>query len=410
MFTLGADPDSTHIVELRDIEYLPINIYALKEGTLTPIKVPMMTIENTDPRFFWLTNYLETIMSAELWLPMTSASIAFEYKKILTKYARLTGADLGAVAFQGHDFSMRGMGGFEASVLSGMGHILSFTGTDTIPAIIGMEKYYNADIEKELVATSIPATEHSVMCAGSKEDEFNTFKRLINEVYPSGFCSIVSDTWDFWNVVGEFLPMLKQDIMARDGRVVIRPDSGDPVKILVGNPNAVAGSLEHKGLIECLWDIFGGTVTDKGFKQLDNHIGAIYGDAITLDRAEAILQGLMDKGFSSTNVVFGVGSFTYQYNTRDTFGFALKATYAVIDGEEKQLFKDPKTDDGTKKSQKGLVGVVSVNGDLKLVDGMNRGNKIAMAPVDELDVVFVDGKLHIDLTLQEIRDTLNKSL
>ena len=204
--------------------------------------------------------------------------------------------------------------------------------------------------------------------------------------------------------------MLKQDIMARDGRVVIRPDSGDPVKILVGNPNAVAGSLEHKGLIECLWDIFGGTVTDKGFKQLDNHIGAIYGDAITLDRAEAILQGLMDKGFSSTNVVFGVGSFTYQYNTRDTFGFALKATYAVIDGEEKQLFKDPKTDDGTKKSQKGLVGVVSVNGDLKLVDGMNRGNKIAMAPVDELDVVFVDGKLHIDLTLQEIRDTLNKSL
>lgn len=483
-YTLGTKPNSTHIAELHDLGYLPIKITALKEGTLTPIRVPMMTIENTDPRFFWLTNYLETIMSAELWMPMTSATIALEYRKTLQRYAKLTGADLSAVPFQGHDFSMRGMAGFNASYLSGMGHLLSFTGTDSIPSIIAMENYYNANVEKELVASSIPATEHSVQCAGGKDEEFETYKRLINEVYPSGFVSIVSDTWDFWNVIENYLPRLKEDILKRDGRVVIRPDSGDPVDILCGTvqvqnmsdydwvktleeaketmreiiadevrentPHGEHGDMskvgyfkfeekiyritigfmwdrydkqyyymdeakitsceeynlssEQKGLIECLWEIFGGSITEKGYKQLNSHIGAIYGDAITLDRARDICQRLYEKGFCSTNVVLGIGSFTYQYNTRDTFGFALKTTYAVIDGEEKQLFKDPITDNGTKKSQRGLVVVEEKDGFIVGRDGFDR--KSIKGVSNLLEVVFENGKVVRDQTLSDIRSRI----
>jgi nicotinamide phosphoribosyltransferase len=195
----------------------------------------------------------------------------------------------------------------EAACMSRAGHLLSFTGTDTIPAIDWLEKYYNADSDKEMIGGSVPATEHSVQCAGGKEDEQETYRRLITEVYPKGIVSVVSDTWDFWNVVTVILPNLKKEIMARDGKLVIRPDSGDPVKIIVGDPEAVDGSPEHKGLIRCLWDTFGGTLSPTGFKMLDPHIGAIYGDSITLDRQWKILSGLAKKGFASSNVVLGIG-------------------------------------------------------------------------------------------------------
>lgn len=240
--------------------------------------------------------------------------------------------------------SMRGMSSLESAMASGAGHLLSFVGTDTVPAIAYLEHYYNANIEKELVGTSIPATEHSVMSANTdadNRDEFAMYKRLVTEVYPKGFFSVVSDTYDFWAVVGEILPRLKKEIMERDGRMVIRPDSGDPVLILTGNPEGET-ELERKGLIEALWDIFGGTITEKGYKLLDTHIGAIYGDSITLERAKAIVEKLEEKGFASTNVVFGVGSYTFQYQTRDSLGFAMKATYAVVNGQERLLFKDPK--------------------------------------------------------------------
>ncbi|WP_236809723.1 hypothetical protein [Bacillus glycinifermentans] len=303
---------------------------------------------------------------------------------------------------------MRGMGAFEASVASGAGHLLSFAGTDTIPAISYHEEYYNTNIEKELVGTSIPATEHSVMCAYGDENEFELFKHLMTNVYPKGFFSVVSDTWDFWKVIGEYLPKLKEEVMSRDGRVVIRPDSGDPVLILIGDPNGET-ELERKGLIECLWDIFGGTVTEKGYKLLDPHIGAIYGDSITLERAEAIVKGLEAKGFASTNVVFGIGSFTYQYNTRDTFGFAVKATHAVVNGQERMLFKDPKTDDGTKRSQRGRVTVLKTNNELTLVDGLTKEQYDGdFAELDEMEEVFCNGELLRDQSLAEIRHILQK--
>jgi len=407
-FTLGDEnPDSSHIKELWEIGYLPVEIKALKEGTLAPIKTPMLTVVNTDKKFFWVTNYLETIISNEIWLPMTSATIAYQYRKVLDEYALKTTGSTDGVIFQGHDFSMRGMASLESAMASGAGHLLSFVGTDTIPAIMYHEEFYNADIEKELVGTSIPATEHSVMCANADEtlDETETFKRFMTEVYPTGIFSIVSDTYDFWDNVCRVLPSLKETIMNRDGKVVIRPDSGDPVLVLCGNPDGKT-KAEKKGLIRLLWEMFGGTITAQGYKLLDPHIGAIYGDSITVERATEIVKRLEKNGFASTNVVFGIGSFTYQYNTRDTFGFAMKATWAQIDGVEKLIFKDPKTDDGLKKSQKGRVVVLDSPEGIIYKDGLNKTDADALDYIDLLQPVFRNGKLLVDQSLSEIRERL----
>lgn len=403
-FTLGGEPDTSHIEALHDLGYLPLEIKALPEGTLVPLRVPMLTIQNTDKRFFWLTNYIETLASSELWQASTSATIAREYRKILDSYALATVGNTDFVQFQGHDFSFRGMSSLNSAVTSGMGHLLSFVGTDTIPAIQGAEYLYNANVENELVGTSIPATEHSIQC--SYGNDFEYLKTMMTKVHPSGFVSIVSDGYDFWDVMGRVLPQLKSTIMARDGKVVIRPDSGDPVKIICGDDDAPAGSLEYKGAVQVLWETFGGIWTEKNYKVLDSHIGLIYGDAITLKRAEQICQRLEEKGFASINCVYGIGSYSYQYNTRDTFGFALKSTLCVINGVEKQIFKDPKTDDGTKKSQKGKVVVIKDGDTLKVVDGLSLNDVIAD---DKLKTIFKDGKLLIDENFKDIRTRLNAS-
>lgn len=364
-FYLGPDAISVdHIRELHDLGYLPVEIRALPEGTLTPLGVPMFTIENTLPEFFWITNMLETMLSATLWLPCTSATIAYRNRKLLDEYAEKTGANTELVPFLAHDFSMRGMTSIESAAVSGAAHLLSSLGTDTLPAIDLLESDYDANVESEMVGVSVPATEHSVMCMGSEAGEIETFRRLITQIYPSGIVSIVSDTWDFWQVINEFLPELKSEIMAREGKLVIRPDSGDPVKILCGDASSVEGTPEFKGLVECLWGTFGGTTNDKGYKTLDAHIGAIYGDSITYERMGEILNRLKRKGFTSDNVVFGVGSFTYQYNTRDTFNFAMKATAGKVNGEYREIYKDPKTGDGSKKSALGFIRVDMVEGEL----------------------------------------------
>lgn len=403
--TIGDLPTYKHIEDLHDLGYLPLIIKALPEGTKVPMRVPCLTMRNTHPDFYWLTNFFETILSATLWQPCTSATIACEYRKLLNRYAEETGVPREFVQWQGHDFSFRGMSSLQSAALSGMGHLLSFTGTDTIPAILGMEHYYNADVTKELVGASVAATEHSVMCAGAQEGERATFARLVTEVYPKGIVSIVSDTWDLWKVLTETMPSLKDQIMARDGKVVIRPDSGDPIKIICGDSDAPIGSPNNKGVVELLWETFGGTVTSKGYKMLDSHVGAIYGDSITLARAEAICEQLKLKRFAS-QVVFGIGSYTYQYNTRDTFGTAIKATHVVINGVGRDIFKTPVTDDGTKNSACGFLRVDNEGGRLVLKERVTR----IEAQGGELKTVFYNGKLFVDLRLQQIRDRLWETL
>lgn len=416
-YLFNPNVDVDHLEQLHDLGYLPIQVKALEEGTLVPFRVPMLTLENTKDEFFWLTNYLETILSCLLWKPATSATIARQYRQILDKFAiETTGSTMG-VEFQGHDFSMRGLSGPEDAARTGVGHLLSFVGTDTLPAIQYAEQYYNADVTKELVGCSVPASEHSVMSAGGKADERETYRRLIEDIYPTGIVSIVSDTWDLWNTLENIIPSLKESILARDGgaesidKVVIRPDSGDPADILCGDPTADPSSPAFKGVVELLWDIFGGTTSDQGFKLLDSHIGAIYGDSITPERCTEICERLAAKGFASTNVVYGIGSFTYQYLTRDSLGFAMKATSVTINSQRKAIFKDPITDDGTKKSARGRVAVYedALTGEIFYVDETNSSKKAreVLEGKNLLNTIFEDGKLVKETSLAEIRERVN---
>ncbi len=394
-----------HFEALHDLGHLPLKIKALPEGSRVNIKVPMFTVINTLPEFYWLTNYIETSISAEVWKPCTTATIAYEYKKLLTRYAVKTGSPIDFVALQGHDFSSRGMSGIADAAQSGIGHLTSFIGTDTVAAIDYAEDYYNAD---GIIGVSVPATEHSVMCMGTKEDEIGTFKRLINDLYPTGIVSIVSDTWDFWKVITEYSVELKADILGRKenslglAKVVFRPDSGDPVKVICGDPDAEEGSPQYKGAVECLWDIFSGTTTEKGYKLLNERVGLIYGDSITLQRANDILEQLEAKRFASTNIVFGIGSYTYQYITRDSFGFAIKGTWGQVNGESREIFKDPITDQGDKKSAAGLMRIEKTDQGYQLFDRQTTEQE----QEGELSVVFEDGNLVKEISINEIRASL----
>lgn len=468
---LGIDIPIGHIEDLHDLGFLPLQIKAIDEGEAVNIKVPNVTVRSTR-KYFWLTNYIESVMSTELWQPMTSATTARQYRMILDKAASETCDDNSHVDFQAHDFSFRGMAGIEAAAKSSAAHLLFFRGTDTIPAIDLLEDYYGADSDKELVGCSVPATEHSVMCMGTKDDELGTFRRLITELYPSGIVSIVSDTWDLWKVLDEYAPALKEEIEARDGKVVFRPDSGNPADVICGQQYAtyknldeakeiiedevldeataacdgrhVTGAYEYEktaevdgkiykiqvgieynrhdktyyyvdeseilsceeitlscedqGCLELLWKHFGGTVNSKGYKVLNPKVGLIYGDSITLERAEEILRRMKEMGFAASNIVFGVGSFTYQHVTRDTYGFAMKATFGIVNGEGREIFKDPITDNGTKKSAKGLIVVnKDEDGNYSYVDEQESDEG------GELKTVFIDGDLYSDQTLSEIR-------
>lgn len=422
--------DYSHIERLHGLQYLPIEIKALPEGTRCPIGVPLLTITNTLPEFAWLVNYLETLLSCSLWQGMTSATIANEYRILLTHYALLTTGNTDMVQWQGHDFSMRGMSSVESAVISGMSHLLSFTGTDTVPAIYEAEKYYDA---AGLIGASVPATEHSIemIFYDYANDSEQAYLDNLLLKYPTGIFSMVSDGKNLWKVITELARDNKDKIMSRDGKVVFRPDSGDPVDIICGikiwefpNIDQAENSLrntnitlfkiensyyerefhngndfkyhevdekpEYVGVIDLLYRIFGGKTNDKGFIELDPHVGAIYGDSITLDRAKQICERLMEKRFASTNIVLGIGSYTYQYNTRDTFGFAVKATYGEVDGEAREIFKDPITDNGTKKSKKGLLGVfTNETGGLICTDCLSKDDEKRGL----LETVFCDGNI-----------------
>ena len=729
--------------KLHDLGYLPLKIKAVKEGTFVPIGVPMLTVTNTHPDFAWLVNFIETILSTSMWQAITSATIANEYRKITTKWANKTGGDLSFIDWQNHDFSMRGMSSLESAMLSGAGHLTSFKGSDTIPAMVFLEQYYDTpgliagsvpacfpegaeiltnkgfklfedldegdlvaqvingesffveplayheyEYEGELINFKIPTdlryvdftvtpnhrvvgitknddyvikeaidfnfhndlkvpistfkkyghskltpyeklliafqadgsfsarqnqytglntgsvairfslkkdrkaerlrniisecgfnytenkyeneyysfrinvpkneclskffdwvdlqnvnenwakefinelkfwdgnsprdniicydstvkantdfvtalcaicgyksqnrtyydkrvnrkpvfsitillntlevcgskiiktkipykgkvrcvtvesgviivkqndrviitgnSEHSVQSCGGKENELNTFERLI-DTFPEGILSIVSDTWDLWKVCTEYLPALKDKILARSGKIVVRPDSGLPEDIICGTgthpecptdcdtwekylinkrPEWKHTEAEYKGVIELLWETFGGTINEKGYKVLDSHIGAIYGDSITIERANEICRRLELKGFCSTNIVFGIGSYTYQMNTRDTFGMAMKATYCEVDGVGKAIFKDPITDKGEKKSAKGLLLVQetgSVPPSLELIQDVTWDQERQ----GELEVVFEDGLIIRKQNLEEIRNLIKSQI
>lgn len=269
-----------HFAELHDLGYLPIKIKSLPEGSRVDIKVPFFTIANTDIRFAWLTNYLETYLSAQLWKSATVATIIREYRKLANDFALKTTGSTEGTQFQIHGFEFRGMSGWGDAAACAAGFLLSSNGTDTIPALPYLEKYYGVDITSEFVATSVPASEHSLASTGiAVNGELETYRKWITKDYPTGIVSIIADTLDFFRVVTEFATELKDDILNRQvnelglAKVVFRPDSGCPVKVLCGDDAAPVGSPEYKGAVECLWEIFGGTTNQLGFKQLHERVG-----------------------------------------------------------------------------------------------------------------------------------------
>ena len=401
--------DIEKVRKLHQLGYLPIEIISVPEGVKVPMGVPIFGITNTHPDFAWLPQALESLISAEVWYPMICATVGNTYREIVDKYYDLTCDDNIPRRRALGNFDFRGDAGVGAALKAAGGWLLSFVNTATVPAIPFMEQNYNCDCTKEEVGFGAISTEHFVMCSNYAVDgdEKTLLKRLLTDLYPNHSFSAVCDSYDYWNVVENILPELKEEILKHNGTFLVRGDSGDIVDVVTQT-------------VFKLWDIFGGTVNSKGYKVLDPHIKAIYGDSVTEERAEIIYQILMDHGFAACNVSLGVGSFSMhclEENgkfcpfTRDTFSSAIKACYGVINGISYNIFKDPKTDHvkggNFKKSHKGCVRVFyDANGDMKCEDGLTYEESLKdtiMVPI------FSNGKMLKEYTLNEIRQTLNNN-
>ncbi len=416
--TIGTDGvGEARVRALHELGYLPLLIRAVPEGVRTDIHVPQIEISNTHPQFVWLVNTIETMLSATMWHTQVSAEVGWRYRQIVNEYAQRTCDDTVSRARLLGDFSMRGQESVESATKSSAAFCLSFLNTATVPAILWLEKHYDCDCTKEPVAYGALSTEHSVMCSNFAVDgdEEIHIRRLLTEIYPHQSFSMVGDSYDYWRLVREILPRLKDEILAHDGCLSIRGDSGDPVEVVTQT-------------VFDLWEIFGGTVNSKGYKVLDPHVKALYGDSITPQRCEAIYAILEKNGFAVNNVSLGVGSFSmqcleewyedvdapyprqrvaYAPYTRDTFGIAVKATYAEDEtGRPIMIYKDPKTDSAHfKKSQRGCCRVFKTETGYAYEDGLTW--RESMKSGNELRPVFANGKFIRHYTLAEVRENLH---
>ena len=425
----GGNVDIEPIRALHRLGYLPIEVVSLPEGVIVPIHCPIFGITNTHPDFAWLGQALESLISAEMWYPMVCATVGHTYREIVDKWYDKTCDDNAPRRRALGNFDFRGDQGLDAALKAGSAWCLSFVNSATVPVIPYLEHYYNCDCEKEEVAFGAVSTEHFVMCSNSAKDTKDNpdyeyadidphrervfIKRALTELYPNTSFSCVSDSYDYWNVVDNILPTLKDEILNHNGCMLVRGDSGDCVKV-------VTETVFH------LWDIFGGTVNTKGYKVLNPHVKALYGDSITIQRAEEIYRILEENGFAASNVSLGVGSFSFhciqedgelKVFTRDTFSMAQKSVYAEFtkpDGsiDKMPIYKDPKTDreaggGNFKKSQKGCCSVIwkdKWKKEITYVDGLTWEESMR----DTLmETVFKDGKMVKEETLAGIRNRLN---
>ncbi|NQY58529.1 nicotinate phosphoribosyltransferase [Cognatishimia sp.] len=369
---------------VADLGYLPIRVKALPEFEEYHTFTPLLTITNTDPNAYWLVNYIEGLM-LKLWYPCSVATKSKKYFNIAKSYTGETCDDGEHLPYAVHDFGYRSVSSEESSMLGGAAHLVNFKGSDNILGEYMLNKYYQLEGAK-----SVPASEHSVMCSHGKEDEFKSFERML-DLYPTGIVSIVSDTYDLWNVLENFTDRLSDRILKREGKVVFRPDSGLPEDIICGNPYSYDPS-EVKGALNILWDKFGGRVNKKGYKILNPKVGLIYGEGITLERYERILLRMKNMGFASSNLTIGVGGLMLQNNSRDDYGFAQKTTYIEVNGEPRNVFKDPITD-RKKKSHKGLLSVEESH--ISGIHTLDVTEECSWEKEKEglLKTVFLDGKL-----------------
>lgn len=428
---VGSDYGDTQIEaisKLYDLGYLPLQVKALPEGTLVDMGVATITITNTHPEFYWLTNYCETYLSCSVWHMCNAASLSREYYNTSKRWAEVTGAPDFWVDISNHCFAARGHRGAQDAMDSGMGHLLFSVGTDTLWAIDGMEQYYGANSDNELVACSVNAFEHATATqriAYYRETlgfnkyplqaETESLRDIVTNLYPKGIVSYVADSEDYYGVLSEVLPAIKDEILARKPdslglcKFVARPDSSPktPLEVIIGDKDAVVGSPEYKGSLQLLWETFGGTLNEKGYKVLNPSVGIIYGEAIDIELHDKIQSEMAKAGWCVSNLLYGVGSWGFlDRSSRDNFSQALKGTHSVVNGKDVSMQKNPKTAVGSKKSAKGLLRIERVDGKLVQYD--------QQTPEQEqqglLETVFLDGKLVRRTTLQEIRSLVRSQL
>lgn len=469
--TFDENANTEHIEALHKLGYLPIKIMALPEGTKVPYGVPCCTVTNTHPDFVWVVNFLETLFSCNMWMPSTTATRSNCFRQIMDKYIKLTSDNLDWKRVGVGDFSFRGMASLETAITSGAAFLTSFTKTSTLPSIKYLCDYYGGNVGDGNVGSWSASVEHSCTTSNFAVDnnEEDFFVKMITELYPDKSFSFVADSYDYWNFIGNIVPKYKKEILNHKGRINIRPDSGNPEDIICGKANRwrefenkidfenyflqsefmtsiyrktqkeeddipiyliinnrmlvatwdnLSGvdvfmyrdaTIEEIGSLYALWNTFGGEINSKGYKVLNPHIGLVYGDSMTLESVDRICGHMTNLGFAVENVVFGAGSYSFQYNTRDTQGWAYKATYGEIDGSPLMIYKDPKTSDGLKKSQRGMVRVYKdSDGIIKFIDGLYPGitdtDDLKNSDIDLLETVFVNGNIIKESTIDEIRN------
>lgn len=403
--------DIDKVENLWRLGYLPIEIKALPEGSLVDMGIPCIEITNTHDNFAWLVQWIECILQAELWKMCNHATIGHMYYTLAKKWYNKTVDNTIDPRNAFADFGMRGMSCMNEAIRCSAAWLLSSNKTSTIPAISYLDKYYFAKCADNKIGIGAVSTEHSVMGANFALDgnERDFVKRLLTELYPNSSFSMVSDTYDYWNMVENIIPSLKEEILNHNGKLLIRPDSGDQFETTVET-------------IQKLWNIFGGTTNTKGYKVLDSHIGVILGDGCTLEVLDRIWTELESRGFAANNAIFGVGAFCFSaifengrmiVNTRDTYGCAMKATYGVFGDKELKIYKDPKTDTShLKKSHRGLVFVEKVGDKFTYKDDMLQSeyDEYAKTHTSAMRTVFKNGILLMPNceTFEEIRERLSK--
>ena len=381
-----------HILETHN-GHLPIKIKAVPEGLSIPTSNVLVTVENTDPEVPWLTNYIETLL-LQVWYPITVGTLSREIKKVLLDSLKQT-TDLDSeglknqVSFMLHDFGYRGVSSVESAGIGGSAHIVNFLGTDTIAAIETAQEYYNTD---NILAFSIPASEHSTITSWGEANESKAFENML-DAYPTGLVACVSDSFDIIRACGMYWGgILRNKIMQRDGRLVVRPDSGDPVETL-------------RQVFKILWNRFPGTINNKGFKVLHPNIRVIQGDGVNYESIQDILNMMIEEGFSVENIAFGMGGALLQKVDRDTQKFAFKCSHIVIDGEEVDVRKNPI--EINEKGERVQSFKKSKTGRLKLIKTEDSYQTIEKAQDETDDIlvtVFEDGLMIKEWTFEEIRE------
>ena len=365
---------------------LPIEIYAVEEGLKIPTHNVLFTITNTDDEFAWLTQWLETMLLRAVWYPTTVATISNQVKETYAKYARLCGA----VEYHPYvlcDFGARGCSSHETAGIGGAAHLVNFQGTDTLEGIKWAKTYYGNVANGH----SVMASEHSTTTIYREMGELEAYATFLNRCPDSNIISIVVDSYNTENAIKNLLGgNLKEKILSRSGKTVVRPDSGDPIEM----------SLK---VIAWLGEAFGYTTNDKGFKVLHPKVSCIYGDGINLNSIDAILKNLVDNGWSVENIIFGMGGKLLQGCDRDTFKFATKCSWAEVNGFSVDVYKNPVTDTG-KKSKRGKLDLIKDNGIIRTV----QQGEWAYGAEQMLHCVFRDGKLMKEIDFNKVRENVNR--